>query len=201
MVCAVIAVAVLGAVGACRAGAATGAADGIASGTASGAPAPAPAVSASEPGTATMSPPAGAAPVSGACRARDLAVRLSYPNSAKFQEGVTIELANTGDPCTVSGYPSLQLLDEGGGTLTTSVRHADDGNPVTAVTLARGGRATAVLTWNKYEGQGTLCRPQPASLVLSLPGQNGTATAPWISGDDGRVCGGALTVSPLRAAR
>ncbi len=135
----------------------------------------------------------------GACRSKDMAVRLGQPSSAKFQEGTVIELANTGDACVVSGHLGLTLLDDRGAAMPTTVQPLADGNPAGPVTVARGGRAYATLVWNKYEGQGTLCRPYPASLAVSLPGDATTVTAPWISGDDGSACQGALSVSALRA--
>jgi Protein of unknown function (DUF4232) len=135
-----------------------------------------------------------------ACRTQDMAVRLGMPSSAKFQEGTVIELANTGEACMVSGYVGVQLLDESGAPMPTTVQQLHDGTTAAPVTLARGAKAYATLVWNKYEGQGTLCRPYPASIAVSLPGETATVTAPWISGDEGSACQGALSVGALRAA-
>jgi hypothetical protein len=135
----------------------------------------------------------------GACRTEDLAVRLGQPSSAKFQEGTTIELANTGVACTVAGYLGLRLLDSSGAPMPTTVQQLPDNATAAPVTLAQGGRAYATLVWNKYEGQGTLCRPYPASIAVSLPGDTAAVTTPWISGDEGSACQGALSVGALRA--
>jgi hypothetical protein len=143
----------------------------------------------------------GGGPGSDACRTPDMVVRLDRPESAKFQEATVIELANTGDACTVSGYLGLRLLDERGAPMPTTVRKLNDNATAAPVTLARGARAYATLVWNKYEGQGTVCRPYPASIAVSLPGEKATVTAPWISGDSGSACQGALSVSALRATQ
>ena len=135
----------------------------------------------------------------GACRTEAVAVRLGQPSSAKFQEGTVIELANTGEACTVAGYLGLRLLDGSGAPMPTTVQQLHDDAAAAPVTLARGGRAYATLVWNKYEGQGTLCRPYPASIAVSLAGDTATVTAPWISGDEGSACQGALSVGALRA--
>jgi hypothetical protein len=128
-----------------------------------------------------------------------MAVRLGQPSSAKFQEGTVIELANTGEACTVAGYLGLRLFDGSGAPMHTTVQQLHDNTTATPVTLDKGGRAYATLVWNKYEGQGTVCRPYPASIAVSLPGDTATATAPWISGDEGSACQGALSVGALRA--
>jgi Protein of unknown function (DUF4232) len=160
--------------------------------------------------SATRSPSTGASstspgtadggPVAGACRTQDMVVRLGLPDSAKFQEGTVIELANTGEACAVSGYLGLRLLDERGAPMPTTVQRLRDNTTAAPVTLARGGRAYATLVWNKYQGQGTSCQPYPVSIAVSLPGQTSTVTAPWISGDDGSACQGVLRVGALRAA-
>jgi hypothetical protein len=136
----------------------------------------------------------------GACRTQDMVVRLGYPTSAKFQEGTVIELANTGEACAVSGYVGLRLLDASGALMPTTVQQLHDNTTAAPVKLARGVRAYATLVWNKYEGQGTLCRPYPASIAVSLPGETATVIAPWVSGDEGSACQGALSVGALRAA-
>jgi Protein of unknown function (DUF4232) len=157
----------------------------------------------SSPGSATPGIGLGVASsgsgAGGACRTQDMAVRLGQPSSAKFQEGTTIELANTGEPCSVAGYLGLRLLDGSGTAMPTTVQQLYDNTTAAPVTLGSGGRAYATLVWNKYEGQGTLCRPYPASIAVSLPGDTATATAPWISGDEGSACQGAFSVGALRA--
>jgi Domain of unknown function (DUF4232) len=144
---------------------------------------------------------AGGGSGAGACRIQDMVVRLGQPTSAKFQEGTVIELANSGEACAVSGYLGLRLLDERGASMPTTVQKLRDSTTAAPVTLVRGGRVYATLVWNKYQGQGTLCRPYPASIAVSLPGQTSTVTAPWISGDGGSACQGVLRVGALRAAR
>ena len=155
------------------------------------------------PASATRSPSTGASPtspgtadggpVAGACRTQDMVVRLGQPDSAKFQEGTVIELANTGEACVVSGYLlGLRLLDQKGRPDAHHCPEAARHTTAAPVTLARGGRAYATLVWNKYQGQGTSCQPYPASIAVSLPGQTSTVTAPWISGDDGSACQGVL---------
>ena len=133
-----------------------------------------------------------------ACRTADMAVRLGRPSSAKFEEGTVIELANTGQPCTVSGYLGLRLLDDHGAPMPTRVDKLQDGTSVRPVMVAGGGRAYATLVWQKYEGQGTTCPPYPAILAVSLPGQAATVTAPWFTGISASACDGALRVSALR---
>lgn len=148
------------------------------------------------PGT---SPAAAGGSDARACRTKNMVVRLGRPSSAMFQEGTMIELVNTGEACTVSGYLGLRLLDAGGASMTTTVKQRHDATAA-PVKLARGARAYALLVWNKYEDQGTVCRPYPASIAVSLPGETATVTAPWLSGDEGSVCQGALSVGVLRAA-
>ncbi|MDT5023593.1 MAG: hypothetical protein QOE61_19 [Micromonosporaceae bacterium] len=99
-----------------------------------------------------------------------------------------------------SGYVGLRLLDASGALMPTTVQQLHDNTTAAPVKLARGVRAYATLVWNKYEGQGTLCRPYPASIAVSLPGETATVIAPWVSGDEGSACQGALSVGALRAA-
>jgi hypothetical protein len=148
----------------------------------------------------TSSPSLSSTSALGACRTEDLSVRLGVPDSAKFEEGTTIELANTARPCVLSGYVEARLLDASGAPMPTTVRPLDR-SPAQTFVMPAGGRAYASLVWNRYEGAGTLCPPYPISIAVSLPGQAATTVAPWISGDEGSVCQGVLKVSPLRATR
>ena len=67
-----------------------------------------------------------------------------------------------------------------------------DGDPEPAVTLRPQAAAESLLIWNKYEGTGQQCPPLPATLDVSLSGdQHFTTNVTWLNErDGGSVCNG-----------
>jgi hypothetical protein len=124
----------------------------------------------------------------GPCGADELGIALGTPDSAKFEEDVLLVFTNTGSrTCSLSGFVRLQLRGPSGAMPTTALPQPG----ATAVIVLRPGQqASARLLWNKYEGQGSVCRPVPTSIAVTPPGTQAAETIPWVPGDDGSVCGG-----------
>ncbi len=175
--------------------------DGTASATPSGtAPTPAQVGASGTSSTAIPVNSPSAQPSSsrpGPCIADQLTMGVKNPNSAKFQEGGTLVMTNSGaQPCTLAGYLTLQLLGPAGALPTTVTRKP---GVVATITLRPGQLASSLLVWNKYEGQGSTCPPFPTSIAVTPPDQVAAKTIPWIPGDSGSVCGGKIEVYPLIA--
>ncbi|SCX39001.1 Protein of unknown function [Klenkia marina] len=135
-------------------------------------------VTASAPGSATGSTPAGApttTPATG-CPDPGLATSVGPVDGALGLRAVTLTLVNCGaTTATVEGYPGLRLLDEEQADLDVAVVEEPDpvgnepGLPVTAVTLAPGGSAQAVLLWRNTVAEGENA-PGSYLAVTAVPG-------------------------------
>jgi hypothetical protein len=138
---------------------------------------------------ATLAP---AAPIP--CRSSALFPRLGRPTISGNEATGSIELINTGAPCTVSGHIGLQLRAHGGTPITTSVRR----HPGTAatITIATGRAAVAPIAWTWSDSSGTPCQTAN-EVAVTVPGDAAAVTAPWASGDAGSVCRGVIKLYPL----
>jgi hypothetical protein len=153
------------------------------------------------PSAPPLAPPSVHPPNAGPrpCATANLSMSIPGSSSAMFEEGGVLVLTNKGaTSCTLSGYPDIQFVGASGDLPTTETRQA---GTVATVTLRPGASATALLVWNKYEGQGTTCPPFPVAVKVTPPGQGTAARIPWITEDLARsVCGGKITVFPIAAS-
>jgi hypothetical protein len=80
--------------------------------------------------------------------------------------------------CSLVGYPTVQLLRPGGGTLPTSEQHVLGayGIPLARVTLLHGGVAYFGIRYPAATGYGNLTCPSSAALRLTAPGTAGSLT-------------------------
>jgi hypothetical protein len=140
--------------------------------------------------TGTTALPAGAAVTR--CETSDLRARLdpyTPPGRAGGSQSAGLGLTNIGDrPCSMVGYPSLQLLDAAGQPRETSVVRAG-GKPV-RVRVEPGGTAWSVIEWMftphpDEENTEPLCAPAPTQARVTPPGESASLL---VRADFGRVC-------------
>jgi hypothetical protein len=132
-----------------------------------------------------------------ACRTADLRLAAGEGDAGTGNRAQILTLTNAGTaPCTLSGYPSVSLLDANGRAVT-GVRA--DQNPGTAapVTLPAGGRAFFDIAWNVVpnEAQGQTTCPTAARVTVRLGGDTATLAVPLSL----TPCGGRIRVNPVRA--
>jgi hypothetical protein len=120
------------------------------------------------------------APAPAACPAGALQASVRPAAGAAGHDAVPLVLTNTGTaPCTVTGYPTVQLLATPDRT-PIGPAAAHDAGPQPAVLLAPGGRATATLSIARaglYDPAD--CRPAPAdALTVAAPGSQAAQPVP-----------------------
>jgi hypothetical protein len=148
----------------------------------------------------TSSHPANRSPVA-ACRTSQLHGSFGRLDAGAGQRYVPLVLTNVAhDPCSITGYPSVQLIAGNGQGIPTRVVHVDTG-VVRRLTIARGHRVSSVLHWAGIplsdEAQTGPCEPTPARADVTPPGETQPLTLPW-SLD--AVCGhGQIDARPLHA--
>ena len=144
-----------------------------------------------------------AAPVSfGRCHTSELSLSQDDGQVAVGNVGVTFQLRSiAGHPCTLYGFPGLQLLDAAAQPLPTYLTWSRSGYligtvPERTLTLLPGDRAYFVLQFSDVPRPGERCvaasnlRITPPNAFSSVVGQvHGIAP-----------CGGRVTVSPVLAA-
>jgi hypothetical protein len=143
--------------------------------------------------SSTPTPTRSAAP---ACRAGDLTFRLGRPEGTSGNSTADLVVTANGRTCTLSGYPTLTLLD-GTRERKTTVRRQSSSAQRT-VRLTSGRSATALLGWNGIGSGGAECTPRPTALRIALAGNSGTATVPWPTGAVGSVCDATIVAGPFR---
>jgi Protein of unknown function (DUF4232) len=125
-----------------------------------------------------------AAPATSPCTADALSGTFAVVPGSPAAGSISyrLKLVNTSDePCTVTGIPSLQLLDEQGGTLPTNVSPAHPGEAAKKVTVEAGGSATADARFSPdipggSEPTDAPCEPKAFTLVVTIGG--GAVSAP-----------------------
>lgn len=132
-----------------------------------------------------------------ACRAQDLRLEQGASDAGVGNRIQILTLTNAGDrPCSVSGYPSVSLLDEQGRAVT-SVR--SDQNPGSAlpVVLAKDAPAFFDIAWNvnpdAADGQ-TVC-PAVTRIRVRLGADPAALSLPLSL----TPCGGRIRLSPIRS--
>jgi Protein of unknown function (DUF4232) len=100
-------------------------------------------------------------------------------------------------PCTLQGYPGMQLLDATSSPITTHVIRGTSvvvpSIPVTLVTLAPGARASSLWGYSDMPTGAETC-PASTSVQVTPPNDFSHATLHYSMSP----CGGRVTVSPVR---
>ena len=155
------------------------------------------------PGPGTPTPaPGGVLPVSTPCKGGQLRLTNEGGDAGMGNRVAVLGIQNTGaQPCSLTGYPTVTLLDSKGQAL--SVRA--DQNPgnyfrgntaPTPVELRPQTRAYFDLAWNvvPHEGQGETTCPSAARIRMTVPGDAAAVTLAQTF----TPCGGRVRVSPFR---
>jgi uncharacterized protein DUF4232 len=180
------------------------AAPGSASGGPSGGSGTPPAASPSGSATVPASPEASAAgTVAGTrCHTGDLAGHVEGHGEGAGQRYAALGLTNvTRSPCTVYGYPGLQLVDASGAPLRTMAQR-DQTQPPTLLTVQPQQTVWTVLHWTVVPADdeaANFCAPNPKQLRVIPPDET---TQLSMAFDYGPVCQhGTISVGPFRTQR
>ncbi|HAL08201.1 MAG TPA: hypothetical protein DCP26_12800 [Brevundimonas sp.] len=152
----------------------------------------------SRPVAAVAPPPSGAP-----CAAENLRLAVEGGDAGMGHRVTTLALRNAGpSACTVTGYPSVSLLD-GDGKLLTGVRAAQapgnyfaQGRAPTPVEIRPQQAAWFDLAWSviPHEDKGETTCPSAKTVRVTAPGAASAITLPLAF----TPCGGQVEVSPLR---
>lgn len=152
----------------------------------------------SRPVAAVAPPPSGAP-----CAAENLRLAVEGGDAGMGHRVTTLALRNTGpSACTVTGYPSVSLLD-GDGKLLTGVRAAQapgnyfaQGRAPTPVEIRPQQAAWFDLAWSviPHENKGETTCPSAKTVRVTAPGAASAIALPLAF----TPCGGQVEVSPLR---
>ncbi|MFB7946249.1 DUF4232 domain-containing protein [Kitasatospora phosalacinea] len=127
---------------------------------------------------------------SGRCTADDLRATVTARSGERATEEV--ELTNlSAAPCTMTGYPTVELLSDTGGWL---LPHATSAAPARTVTLRPGGTARVVID---YLPRGTGDRPGFAVTGIALTPPGGTARLVFHWEGAGPRAGDGASVRPV----
>ncbi len=152
----------------------------------------------SRPVAAVAPPPSGAP-----CAAENLRLAVEGGDAGMGHRVTTLALRNAGpSACTVTGYPSVSLLD-GDGKLLTGVRAAQapgnyfaQGRAPTPVEIRPQQAAWFDLAWSviPHEDKGETTCPSAKTVRVTAPGAASAIALPLAF----TPCGGQVEVSPLR---
>jgi hypothetical protein len=160
-----------------------------------------------EPAPIPTPPPTPSAGAGPECPASGVALTAGQVEAASGLRAMRVEMVNCGGrPYTVDGYPVLRVLDADRAPLAVTVAEGTskisriDGfdGPPKPVTLAAGGRATAVVVWRNTVTDATVpattgghieVAPAAGQQVQVLTPQGGVdlgttgtiATSPWVA--------------------
>ena len=151
------------------------------------------------PATATQAGRAPDGPVA-RCSGKELAADLQPPAAAGDRRSAALSLRNTGSkPCSLSGFPDLQLLGHADDPISTLVVHT---GPAGSVRLAPGATAWAALIWTTKaaadEPAGG-CEPAAGRLAVFAPSDENQLDVTYSAGpicEHGRVEAGAFSGVP-----
>lgn len=135
------------------------------------------------------------------CGRNDVAAKVVDGDAGAGQRRASLVLTNRSEePCTVTGYPGLQLTTATGAKVPTTVVRAGSPAPRT-VTLTPGKPASAALTWGVIptgsDSEDGPCQPAASTLRVIPPDARDAVTTPWTLGP---VCNkGKITVNAFVA--
>lgn len=142
-------------------------------------------------------------PTAAPCRGPQLKLTNEGGDAGMGHRVAILALQNVGaQPCSLTGYPTVSLLDTRGRPLPT-IRSQQtpgsyfrQGQAPTPVTLTPQGKAFFDLAWTVVpnEGQGETACPAATRVRVTAPGD----TAPVVLAQELSPCGGKVDVSPIR---
>jgi membrane-bound inhibitor of C-type lysozyme len=153
------------------------------------------------PGPVTPAPTvSGAQPVSAPCRGAQLRLSTAGGDAGAGRRVSVIGVQNTGArACSLTGYPSVAVLDAQGRPMTAirTEQHAAAGNTARSIELAPNGRAYFDVSWTviPHEDKGETACPAAARIRVTPPGDTASATLAQAF----TPCGGRVEVGPFRA--
>ena len=132
------------------------------------------------------------------CSGRGLTAGLEIGNLSGSTQSAALSVRNTtAQPCTLSGFPDLQLLGHGEDPISTLVVHTGSAG---TLQLSPGATAWAPLTWSTApatdEPAGG-CEPSASRLAVFAPGDSTQINLDYSAGP---ICGhGRIAASAFRA--
>ncbi|MGP4021068.1 DUF4232 domain-containing protein [Saccharopolyspora sp. 5N708] len=126
----------------------------------------------------------------GRCHTSMLSGSLGQPDAGAGQRYADLVLRNSSnETCTLYGYGGVQLIDQSGQPLPTTMQRTPNPGP-SLITLDPGETARAVLHWTAvpHEGEPTdgPCQPTPVRAEVIPPDETDPLSITWNSGP---VCG------------
>ena len=155
------------------------------------------------PGPAVQPAPAGSIQASAPCKGPQLKLSLVGGDAGAGNRVSILGVRNVGTrPCSLTGYPSITLLDEEGTALAgvrsdrTLGSYFRPGQTPGPVELAPEGLGFFDIAWNVVpdESAGQTTCPSAARIRMTAPGD----TSPVALARDFTPCGGRIRVSPFR---
>jgi len=153
------------------------------------------------PSTTTSTTPGASVPLASPCGGSVLkGAQVSAGAATGGAATTVVALTNTSkNPCSLDGYPRLQLISEKGADLPTTVEHGGTGIPtslgVQGVNLAaRGGQASFMLYWVATPSSSHATCPQATKMTVSVPGSSTSFTMTA----EINACGGIVQASPFQ---
>lgn len=144
----------------------------------------------------------GTQPVLAPCKGDQLRLTSAGGDAGAGNRVAVLAVQNTGaQPCGLTGYPTVTLLDGQGKTLSVRAEqnpgsYFRNGQPPSPVELRPQGRAWFDLAWSivPHEGEGETTCPSATRIRITAPGDTTamTLTQPFTP------CGGRVRVSPFR---
>ena len=145
---------------------------------------------------------------SGGCASDQLLISFVGEQGAAGSEiGIYAFQNTTNSPCTLVGYPGMQMLNANGQTIPTKVvRQPDPFGPPSVVTLSPGGDAYFVIQYPDGTGYAGLSCPTSSSIEFTAPNDyqplvlsgKGAAIQPFGGTTNDLKCG-QIEISPVLA--
>lgn len=131
------------------------------------------------------------------CIGSQLSVRRESEDAGAGQRYVSYSFKNQSpSPCTLSGFPGFALLDRAGRKIRRqSITHIPD--PVTAVTLAPGGKAFFNIHYSACMTGGTPPCKSSAKVRIEAPGTN----RPFVLRERAAPYQRSVELSPIRGSK
>lgn len=135
--------------------------------------------------TPTPSPTVTATPAVSTCTSAQLAIQLGLEGAAMGSRGVTgMAFKNISTtPCTLEGYPIIQMVDAAGKSINTFVSHGNSFSTppatVKVVTLEPGHNAKFDMLYAAQTGYGNAVCPTSTSVDFTPPGSSTALALPW----------------------
>ncbi|TQS46098.1 DUF4232 domain-containing protein [Cryptosporangium phraense] len=156
---------------------------------------PVPSVTTPVPSDSPSGPPPSKLP-DPECAAGNVDVQMPEPEGASGNAVATLVITAESHTCTLTGYPTLTLVNGNDKWKTTTARQPGTEPPAT-IRLAPHQKAFAYLEWARIGGNGDECVVRPTRLLVGLPNHGGDVPVWWPTGTTGSICGNRVFTSPF----